>query len=168
MPNKIRHDRNVRAALFQKNDYAWILDTAKLKGVSKKLSNRWKGPYRITDVIDDANFKVRTINGKKTLVVNKCKLRRCFERKILLDQKQETLDESQQGDNTDKLANLTNKLSTFESNTRKKSKKSGSVGNNIDNQMEVTKTSEKIPNNVGDVDGGRPKRLIRKPDRYQA
>ena len=101
-------------------------------------------------------------------MVNKCKLRRCFERKILLDQKQETLDESQQGDNTDKMANLTNKLSTFESNTRKKSKKSGSVGNTIDNQMEVTKTSEKIPNKVGDVDGGRPKRLIRKPDRYQA
>ena len=44
-PNKIRHDRTVRAATFKVNEYCWVLDTAKLKGVSKKLSHRWKGPY---------------------------------------------------------------------------------------------------------------------------
>ena len=45
--NKIRHDRQCRAANFIAGDYVWYLDTAKLKGVSKKLSARWKGPYVI-------------------------------------------------------------------------------------------------------------------------
>lgn len=44
LPNKIRHDRKCRAATFVVGDYCWLLDTATLKGVSKKLSHRFKGP----------------------------------------------------------------------------------------------------------------------------
>ena len=106
MPNKIRHDRNVRAASFAKNDFVWVLDTAKLKGISKKLSHRWKGPYKIVDVIDDANYKIKTLNGKRSLIVNKCKLKRCFERKILHQHKQnlETIDEAVEEENFEQMA----------------------------------------------------------------
>jgi hypothetical protein len=92
--NKIRHDRQCRAANFVAGDYVWCLDTAKLKGVSKKLSARWKGPYVIKEVIDDANYKLKLVNSKKVLVVNKSKLKRCFERKILTDSAENTLDET--------------------------------------------------------------------------
>jgi hypothetical protein len=92
--NKIRHDRQCRAANFIAGDYVWCLDTAKLKGVSKKLSARWKGPYVIKEVIDDANYKLKMVNGKKVLVVNKSKLKRCYERKILTDLAKDNVDET--------------------------------------------------------------------------
>ena len=63
--------------------YCWLLDTATLKGVSKKLSQRFKGPYKVVQVIDDANYKLKTLTGKKTIIVNKSRLKRCYERKIL-------------------------------------------------------------------------------------
>ena len=84
-PHRIRHDRTVRACDFKVDDYVWVLDTAKVKGVTKKLSNRYKGPYRITLVVDDANYKIKTLNGKKQLMVNKARLKRCFPRRFLLD-----------------------------------------------------------------------------------
>ena len=61
-----------------------MLDTAKVKGVTKKLLKRYKGPYSITLVVDDANYKINTLNGKK-LMVNKARLKRCFPRRFLLD-----------------------------------------------------------------------------------
>jgi hypothetical protein len=60
-----------------------LLDTATLKGVSKKLSQRFKGPYKVVQVIDDANYKLKTLTGKRTIIVNKSRLKRCYERKIL-------------------------------------------------------------------------------------
>jgi hypothetical protein len=93
-PNKIRHDRTVRAAVFKVNEYCWVLDTAKLKGVSKKLSHRWKGPYIVVEVIDDANYKVKLVQGKKTITVNKSRLKRCYERKILEDMNNNTVESS--------------------------------------------------------------------------
>jgi hypothetical protein len=99
-PNKIRHDRTVRAANFKVNEYCWVLDTAKLKGVSKKLSHRWKGPYIIVEVIDDANFKVKLVNGKKTITVNKSRLKRCYERKILEEMENNTAESSPQHEDT--------------------------------------------------------------------
>ena len=92
--NKIRHDRQCRAANFVAGDYVWCLDTAKLKGVSKKLSARWKGPYVIKEVIDDANYKLKLVNSKKVLIVNKSKLKRCYERKMLSDSTENKLDET--------------------------------------------------------------------------
>ncbi len=34
-------------------------------------------------VIDDANFKIKTLTGRKTIIVNTSRLNRCYERKIL-------------------------------------------------------------------------------------
>ena len=82
-PHRIRHDRHVRAANFDEKEYVWVLDTSTLTGVSKKLSHRWKGPYIIMQKIDDANYKVKHIDTNRTLMVNKCRLKRCFERQIL-------------------------------------------------------------------------------------
>ena len=96
LPNKIRHDRKCRAASFAVGDYVWVLDTATLKGVSKKLSHRFKGPYKVVGVIDDANFKLKTLTGKKTVIINKSRLKRCYERKILQEMANDTLQNQQQ------------------------------------------------------------------------
>ncbi len=45
-------------------------------------------------MIDDANYKLKLVNGKKVLVVNKSKLKLCFERKILTDLAKNTVDET--------------------------------------------------------------------------
>ncbi len=83
LPNKIWHDRKCKAATFVVGDSCWLLDTATLKGVSKKQSYRFKGPYRVVQVIDDTNYKIKTFTGRKTIFVNKSRLKRCYERKIL-------------------------------------------------------------------------------------
>lgn len=88
---KIRHDRTIRAATFKVGDFVWVLDTAKLKNVSKKLSHRWKGLYKVVGVIDENDFQVKTLNGKKMIVVNKSKLKRCTVRKILQEEANHTL-----------------------------------------------------------------------------
>ena len=118
--NKIRHDRNVRAAIFKLNDYVWLLDTAKLKGVSKKLSHKFKGPYQIVAVIDEANYKIRILNGKKSQIVNKCRLKRCFERRILRDKEKM---EIQPEDDTITTPNPSTKTKTNSSKMNAKSSK---------------------------------------------
>jgi hypothetical protein len=85
LPHKISHDRKTRAASFDVNDFVWVLDTTKLKGVCKKLSNRYKGPYKIVTVIDDANYKIKTLSGSRLMIVNKARLKRCFPRRFMLE-----------------------------------------------------------------------------------
>ena len=91
LPHKIRHDRKVRAAVnYEKGSYVWLLDTQKRVGIPKKFSNRWKGPFQVEEVIDEANYKIKALNGKKASIVNKERLRKCFERKVLLKLEAET------------------------------------------------------------------------------
>ena len=113
---------------FKVDDYVRVLDTAKVKGVTKKLSNRYKGPYRVTLVIDDANFKVKTLNGKKQLMVNKARLKRCFPRRFLLE-----LDV----DGKETAHNKNNDMSITVTNTESKTGKKVSK-ENIKNKKNVT------------------------------
>jgi hypothetical protein len=76
LPHKIRHE---------KGSYVWLLDTQKRHGVPKKFSNRWRGPYQVEEIIDDANYKIKALVGKKASIVNKERLRKCFERKVLVE-----------------------------------------------------------------------------------
>lgn len=91
-PAKMKHDRLCRAGNFEEGDYVWVLDTATLKGVSKKLSNRFKGPYKISTKVDDATYKVKALKGSRTTMVNKARLKKCFERQVLTDNKGDTLE----------------------------------------------------------------------------
>jgi hypothetical protein len=84
-PHVINHNRKVRACEFKTNDWVWLLDENKATGVCKKLSQRYKGPFLITQVIDTHNYKIKPIKGIRQTIVNKCKLKRCFPRKVLLD-----------------------------------------------------------------------------------
>jgi hypothetical protein len=60
----------------------------------KKLSHRWKGPYKIIEVIDNANYKVNQVKGKNTVTVNKRRLKRSNERKVLKEMHNYTIESS--------------------------------------------------------------------------
>jgi len=110
-PHVINHDRKVRACEFKKDDYCWLLDENKVSGVCKKLSAKYKGPYRITEVIDECNYKIKHIRNSRQTIVNKCKLKRCFPRNILLtlnDADDEAADESQPITNDNHLQSNSN------------------------------------------------------------
>ena len=193
LPNKIRHDRKCRAATFVVGDYCWLLDTATLKGVSKKLSHRFKGPYRVVQVIDDANFKLKTLTGRKTIIVNKSRLKRCSERKILqemddnnlLDQTNSVgdnpivLDNTQDPQPTPQVtrrkkkskANRT-KLPKHASNSKKPSTTTTNTSEQTQNESGLNKDHvEVVPNNTNTSNtrqNPRPLRTRQKPDRFQA
>ena len=75
---KLRYDRNVRAAKVKEGDLVLILDQGPKKGLNKKLMPRWKGPYRVLQVISETNYKIQTINTlrKRTFVVHRNKIKR--------------------------------------------------------------------------------------------
>lgn len=82
--NKLRFDRKVRAANFEVTDLVWILDTTKKVGKSSKLARKWKGPYEILGKINGYTYEVKPkfVRGKK-LVVNQCRMAKCFTRDYL-------------------------------------------------------------------------------------
>ena len=75
--HKVHHDRKVRAANFSINDLVWVLDEQPNKSKFKK---HWKPhPYRIIAKINDVTYKIKNTTKKsKRLIVNQCKLKKCF------------------------------------------------------------------------------------------
>ena len=166
-PHKIRHDREIRASsTYKVNDYVWLRDMATKKNKCKKLSDRWKGPYLVTDVIDDANFKLKAIDSNRTTIVNKERLRKCFERKILTDKKlisEKSTLKSNEITNPDKVTTIsTEPKSTTVKNNKKKSMNQRKTKNKISKNSifyETPFTNEQVVNNDG-------KRIRKKPNRY--
>jgi len=82
--NKLRFDRNVRAANFEVTDLVWVLDTTTTVGKTSKLARKWKGPYEILAKINGNTYEVKPkyVRGKK-LVMNQSRLAKCFTRDYL-------------------------------------------------------------------------------------
>jgi len=75
---KFYADRNVRAAQYVIGDRVYLLKQSKKKGVSKKLSHKWKGPYTITEVRGEHNYLIRPDSGGKKQLVHANRLKKCF------------------------------------------------------------------------------------------
>ena len=81
---KLRYDRKVRAASFNVNDKVWLLDTAMKKGVCKKLSKKYKGPYNVITRLEDCNYTLKPLTSKgRKITVHQNRLKKCFDRKII-------------------------------------------------------------------------------------
>lgn len=81
--NKVRHDREVRAANFELHDLVWVLDTAQKVGKSGKLSRKWKGPYRILSKPSTNTYEIQPVKKRgRKLVMNQCRLMKCFTRMV--------------------------------------------------------------------------------------
>ena len=102
---KILYDRKCRAANFSVDDTVWLLDTATKVGKSKKLSRKWKGPYRILAKIFEGNFKIQPISGKgRKVVVHQDRLTKNFTRDV--EKFDDTLDETAVADMSSPCLNM--------------------------------------------------------------
>jgi hypothetical protein len=81
---KIRYDRVTRAASYKVGDKVRMLELAKSKGKSKKLTRKWKGPFEVMEVISEQNLRIKACskNGK-SLIVHKNLLKRSYDRSKL-------------------------------------------------------------------------------------
>jgi hypothetical protein len=50
---KLVYDRNVRLSNYEAGDRVWLQRSETRKGLSKKLSMKWKGPYVVVQKIDE-------------------------------------------------------------------------------------------------------------------
>ena len=74
---KIRHDRHIRADTFKVNDRVMKLIDQHKPGTIKAFHEKWKGPYRIIEKINESNYVIKLPGDKaRKQVVNKVKLKR--------------------------------------------------------------------------------------------
>ncbi|RNA38462.1 Retrovirus-related Pol poly from transposon [Brachionus plicatilis] len=74
---KFYADRNVRPADYTVGDRVWLLNDAKKKGVSKKLSRRWTGPYTVIEKMSDINYRIPPDSKGKKKLVHVNRLKKC-------------------------------------------------------------------------------------------
>ena len=77
---KFNHDRKVRGGEFEIDDHVWVLNSQKKIGVCPKLSPKYVGPYQVVEKLNNLNYKVKRVDGKKKVLVHRNRLKRCFMR----------------------------------------------------------------------------------------
>ncbi|CAF1129600.1 unnamed protein product, partial [Brachionus calyciflorus] len=71
-------DRNVRRTSYILGDRVWLLNSAKKKGVSKKLSRKWTGPFTVVEVRNENNYIIKPDKKGKRQLVRAIRLKKCF------------------------------------------------------------------------------------------
>ena len=73
------YDRMVRGSNFKVGDKVWVLDQGIKVGTNPKLRPRWKGPYLVTDILNEVNaVLIADGRSRKTKILRLYKLKRCF------------------------------------------------------------------------------------------
>ena len=67
---KKTYDRKAEGSSFRIGDFVWLHNTAKTKGVSPKLQQRWHGPYLIIDKLSDVTCRIQERKNAKKRVVH--------------------------------------------------------------------------------------------------
>lgn len=80
MRNKIRLDRKVRACNFEVNDYVYRLNSVVKKGLSKKFTRKWTGPYIVLSQTSAVDYLIRPIDKPKArkIIIHQSHLKRAF------------------------------------------------------------------------------------------
>jgi hypothetical protein len=82
---KKRHDEKIEEDKFEIGDKVLLKDTAKEKQWSGKLSQKWKGPYYIHQVIGKGAYKLRDMNGRVLKAARNIKhLKKYYDQKDLI------------------------------------------------------------------------------------
>jgi hypothetical protein len=144
--HKIRHDRSTRASgNYKVGDYVWLYNESKQKGKSKKFQKRWgEEPYKIVEVIDDNDYKIKTLTGKRSVVVNKERLKKCFERKILLENEKKAKEKAEKvkDGNLRKLTQVEKTINSIPPKKRGRKPKEKTTGEEPkERQVDVTKST---------------------------
>ncbi|CAF0881273.1 unnamed protein product [Brachionus calyciflorus] len=74
---KFYADRHVRPASYVTGERVSLLNESKKKGISKKLSRKWSGPYTIIEKLNENNYKLRPEKPGKKKLVHVNRLKKC-------------------------------------------------------------------------------------------
>lgn len=72
---KRRFDTRARAVPFRVGDRVYLECVQVKAGLARKLTPKWKGPYRIVEQLSPVNFRIREIAGASTAVVHANRLK---------------------------------------------------------------------------------------------
>lgn len=76
---KLIYDRQVMAAPFKRGDAVWLKNDETKKGQCKKFIYKWKGPYLVTEKVNDVNYIIKPLYKKgRGITVNRSRLKRHF------------------------------------------------------------------------------------------
>ena len=62
------YDQKTKQPVFEVGQRFWVYTPRTRKGLFKKLTHNWLGPYRIVEKLSPVHFKLRTIANKKKLL----------------------------------------------------------------------------------------------------
>ena len=81
---KKRHDERIKEVTFEIGEQVLLKDSAKEKQWSGKLESKWKGPYKIYEIIGKGAYKLQDENGKISKTThNVKKLKKYHERNLI-------------------------------------------------------------------------------------
>ena len=64
------YNRQTRDSGLKVDQFVWLFDPSKKRGVSPKLQLRWKGPYLIVSQLSDVTFRIQASPRSKPVVVH--------------------------------------------------------------------------------------------------
>jgi hypothetical protein len=74
-----------RIQTFNVGEYVMLYNPRTKKGVSSKLSHKWKGPYSIVARTSPVNYIIKNVETKKTDHVHVSRLKSCYRREVNAD-----------------------------------------------------------------------------------
>ena len=67
------YNKRTHQVHYKIGDHVWVKDTRRYKGLSPKLTPKWRGPYVIVGIISDWLIKIRTHRGQQVVHHNRVK-----------------------------------------------------------------------------------------------
>ena len=80
---KRQYDQKKMGKPFQEGDRVWIYTFRKRQGRSPKLQKFWRGPYKITQKLSDANYRVQNVHGGRAQIVHFDRLKPFHQRETM-------------------------------------------------------------------------------------
>ena len=74
---KKNYDRRASHPGIKENDFVWLFNPAKKRGVSPKLQLKWEGPYLVLKKLSDVVFRIQRSKGARPRVVHADRLKPC-------------------------------------------------------------------------------------------
>jgi hypothetical protein len=71
---KVQHDKKVKVQDIRVGSYVLMKNIINKKGVSRKLSAKWTGPYKVLAIISDTNIKIFKVNRELVVHLKNIKL----------------------------------------------------------------------------------------------
>ena len=62
------YDRSAREPKFMVGDRVWVYNPKTKKGLSRKLTHQWHGPFRIVEKCSPLHFRLRTCDNRRVSV----------------------------------------------------------------------------------------------------